>query len=277
MTCPAVTLGGKLLDGGPDADGIVWATQRLDGWWDSTSIRSALLEAQPMGELVTVGRENARALVLQVIAMSPTPNVTPLGEVGIFRASETIKAAARAVYLPALMLVNDPIIAAQAYVRRVGAIKQTIIGQLVAAQFQIPLLAPDPRRYRQTLDDDTFTLAAGVGTVTQNVTTAGDADTPFIAILRGPTTNPKVLSHSLGTPSTRPFFQWIGALANSADLLVVDTAAGTVLHNGVDASGGLAAGSSMFDLIPGVNSLDVTRTVTTGISTNTIRRRDAFD
>lgn len=279
MSCPPVTLGTLLLDGAtPDANGTLWTPTRLDGWWDSTGMRSATAEAQPVGEVVTVGRENGRALSLEVTATSDEPNSTPLGETQVFLAQETMKGAARAVLLPVLMLVNDPVLAGQAYVRRVGPIKFAINGALVSAHFMVPLLAPDPRRYAQTLDTDSLVMTAGVGSLDQNVVTAGVVDTPFVVTFRGPCTNPKLLSHSLGVDAAhRPFLQWVGALADNSDHVVIDTAAGTVLHNGTDASSGLATGSQMFDLIPGTNALTVSRTVTTGSSTTTVARRDAFD
>lgn len=278
VTCPPITLGALLIDGvTPDANDTLWTPTRLDGWWDSTQMGSSTQPAQPLGEIITVARDNGRALSLEVTATSSEPNSLRLGDVGIFQAIEVMKAAARAVLLPTLLLVNDPVLNAQALVRRVGPVKSTINGALVSVHFLVPLLAPDPRRYRQTQDQDNFVLGNGVATLTQTVTTAGDVPTPFVFVARGPSSNPKIVNHSLGTPATRPFLQWTGGLSSSVDLLVVDMAAGTILHNGVDASSGLVAGSQLFDLLPGANSIEVDRTATAGAATFSVQRRDAFD
>lgn len=277
MTCPPIELGSLVIDGSTlDANDILWTPTRLDGWWDSAPVRSSTQPAQPTGEYITGAAELGRALVLEVTASSPDPNAVILGD-DCWTAIETMKAAARALFIPTLLKVTDPVFAGQAYVRRVGVIKQSMNGARHSMHFVVPLLAEDPRRYSQTLDSDTITLVGGDATETVVITTAGDVDTPFVVTFKGPTVNPDALSHSLGTPSTRPFFRWIGSLTNAADHLVVDTAAGTVLHNGVDASSGLDAGSQMFDLIPGANSISYTRTVTTGSSDAVITRRDARD
>ena len=279
MSCPSITLGGLVMDGVTlDANGTLWTPTRLDGWWDNTQMSSATQQAQPLGEVVTVARENGRALSLEVTATSPTPFSTRLGEVGCWEAIETFKAAVRSVLLPSLMLVTDPVRALQAIVRRVGPMKSTINGNVVSVHFIAPLLAPDPRRYSQTLDDDDLVMGPGVGTLTQTVTPGGVVPTPFVWTARGPGTNPKILNHSLGPDSGhRPFLQWNGTLASSVDLLVIDTAAQTILHNGVDASSGLAAGSQMFDLLPAGNSLTVSRGTTSGTATYSVQRREAYD
>lgn len=279
MTCPTVTLGSLVMDGAtPDANGTIWTVTALPGWHDTTGMRSATAEAQPVGELITVARENARAIALEVTAATAKPFATKLGDVRCFEAVETLKAAGRCVLVPTLMLVTDPVLAAQALVRRVGPIKTSMQGNFHSMHFLVPLLAPDPRRYRQSADDDTITLAIGASTLDQTVTTAGDVDTPFVATLRGPATNPKILSHELGTPTSRPFLQWIGVLADNTHHVVFDTGAGTVTKDGSDASAGLAPGSQMFDLIPGGNFLTVSRTGSTAASmTSDVSRHDAFD
>lgn len=145
--CPTVRFPTLTADGlTPDGDGILWTVTQLDGWWDTTAVRIAASEVQPVGELITVARENARAIVLGLVASNPLPGI-PLGGVLCMTAIDTLHAAIRAVYVPKLMEVIDPVNDYHALVKLVGPIKSAILGESVAVRFQVPLLAEDPLRY----------------------------------------------------------------------------------------------------------------------------------
>jgi hypothetical protein len=150
--CLSVQLADLILDGTtPDANGTVWTVTKLDGWFDSTVLRVAQAEVQPLGEVITVARENGRPLTLEAWATTSTDlSPEPLGTAGIGLARATAKTAGRCVYVPALLIVGDDEFGAgtlSALVRRVGQVKQDVIGKQLALHVQWQLLAPDPRRY----------------------------------------------------------------------------------------------------------------------------------
>lgn len=146
--CPVVTLNDLVMDGTTeDSDGIVYLVTKLDGWWDSALVRSSTQEVLPVGEVLTANREQARALVLEVVASTVTPNTTALGD-DCFTAIYNVKFACRLVNVPGLITVVDPVITTHALVRRVGSgVKAAIQGDAHSVLFQIQLLAEDPTRY----------------------------------------------------------------------------------------------------------------------------------
>lgn len=155
MTCLTVQLDSLIMDGAtPDGDGHIWTWQTLDGWWDTPPVRVAQQEVAGQGETITLARQNARPIALTVTATNPgVPRPLPLGELGIGQARVAIRTAAHAVWVPKLLIVQDTEFGAghlSAFVRRVGTVKDAVLGELHAAQFQIALLAPDPLRYEGT-------------------------------------------------------------------------------------------------------------------------------
>lgn len=151
----SVQLGNLVADGATaDDDGHVWTCHAIDGWYDSTAVRVAQSETAPAGEVITLARENARAISLTLTASNPgLPAPEPLGKDGIGAARALLKLNAHIVYVPTLLIVEDTEFSAgslSAYVRRVGAVKDTVLGENIAVMFQLPLLAPDPLRYEGT-------------------------------------------------------------------------------------------------------------------------------
>lgn len=145
--CITLAINGFLADSvTPDGNGAAWTVERIDGWWDSGSLRVEIDEVQPAGEEITRARENGRPLVVEVVAHAPG-GATALGELGCYLAVTSIEVPFRILYEPVTMTVTDPVLELHALVRRVGEIKHAIIGKSAAVRFQIPLLAPDPYRY----------------------------------------------------------------------------------------------------------------------------------
>lgn len=156
MACPSVVLqnqisdtpsGSVTIDGEtPDTNGNLWTLSSLQGWWDTTDLRVERQEVGGRGETITVTKELGRAIVLEALVTSPTPNSVPLGEL-LWASTEIAKAAGRCLYSPGLIFVTDPTNTLHSHVWRVGPIKSAIIGPLAAVQIQWQLLAPDPMRY----------------------------------------------------------------------------------------------------------------------------------
>lgn len=143
--CLSLVINGFVADSdtSPGGNGIVYTVQDIAGWWDSPSMRQETKEVPPKGEVVTVSRVNGRALVVTMTAHTPD-GTTPLGAALCWTAIGEVQAAFACVYVPATMDVADPLNDQSAAVRLVGSIKKQILGESVAVQFQIPLLAPDP-------------------------------------------------------------------------------------------------------------------------------------
>lgn len=148
MSCLDLVVGSFRADGvTPDGDGICWTVQRLDGWFDSAPVRVEQFEVQPVGEVVTLVRENARALALTLVAHAP-----PLGDLTTvalgalcFTAMDSIDPVFACVHVAESFAVTDASpLTLYAAVRRVGPIQKRIVGELVAVRFLVPLLAEDP-------------------------------------------------------------------------------------------------------------------------------------
>lgn len=155
MTCLSVQLGDLIIDGDTeDGDGHIWTWTILDGWFDSTAVRVAQQEVPGTGETITLARENARAITLEIIASNPgLPRPPALGLLGVGQVRVQAKAAGHAVFVPKLLIVQDTEFGAghlSAFVRRVGPMKDEVLGDAHAMRFQFPLLAPDPLRYEGT-------------------------------------------------------------------------------------------------------------------------------
>lgn len=142
--CVRATVGAWVADGEtPDANGIVYTVEAADGWY-SPATRSATMEAQPRGEAITVAQELGRHVTLTVVAHNPGGQIG-LGAPAAFASMEAIKAAFRAVFAPVVLSIVDPQeLPLAARVRRVGPIKQQIVGASSAVRFSIPLLAESP-------------------------------------------------------------------------------------------------------------------------------------
>lgn len=156
VTCPPVVLNALTADGAtPDGDGIVWTVSELSGWFDTTPATISRQPRLPAGETITAARENARALVLVLLATTATPNASALGDL-IYTAMETAKTAVRgALYVATTITVTDPALGAlHAAVRLADGnnVSMAILGEQHSLKVQFLLLAEDPARYEA---DDT--------------------------------------------------------------------------------------------------------------------------
>lgn len=273
MSIP-ITLNGLAFDEAEDADGIVWCWDALEGWWGSADTRIASSPRTPHGDTVTSARHTGRALVLRGIAKGPDASV-PLGETTWTLAARKLAGAANIVESTGLLEVDEPV-ATQAYVRRVGRIREARVGRLQWYRFEIPLLAEDPRRYSQTLTTDTGLSISGAGTSDTNTITLptaanGGVDTGATITIDGPAVNPKIVNAG----DSSKFVQWTGTLG-AAETLVFDLDLQTVTLDGVNDIENLTAGSEFFRLRPGANLLTYTRSSGASASTAQFDYRVAY-
>lgn len=239
-----------------DSNGVVWEWQELAGWFDTTDLRVASNERNPVGNTITVARRNARQISMTALARMPNSSA-PLDDL-YWKSVRKIHSACDLSSRTGLLKVIEPDVTLQAQVRAAQPIRSRMFGNRHLAQFVIPLTAPDPRRYNFTQTSTAH--AAGTFTVVNN----GDVNTPPAFSTTGPATNVEVRSH---TVSTNPILKWFGSLGGG-DVLVIDTADQTVELNGADAKGQLNI-ANWWELAPGNNSVEF-------FQTSTIIYRDAY-
>lgn len=266
-------LNGLTIDGAtPDSDGILWSVKTIDGWYNSIPSTVVLGDAAPVGEVLVDVRLKSRAIVLEAIAFRGTHRQTvPLGD-DCFLAIERIQREAAAEFASVLLKVNDPVRALQARVRLTPPLRTSIDGELGVVIANIPLLAPDPRRYSQNATTGIYTLTGTATNTTGNVTNNGTIDAPWSVSISGPAVNPYLRNTSL---SGQPYVRWFGTVPSGQNL-VIDSAAATLLLNGVDVRGNMDPDSRFFGLIPGVNGLQFHRTSGATTSVATVTYRDAY-
>jgi hypothetical protein len=255
-----------------DADGNLWTATELAGWFGTTNVRSESGEAAPLGSAFTVGRENGRAMTLVGAAYSTSGK--KLGSTQWHLAERRLKAAvANWVASPALLKVTEPGLAAQAMVYRVGNV---LIGgnpPFFTMDFQIPLLAMDPRRYSQNLTTNTSLLLTGSnGDVGAAVTITSDMPTGPLVTINGPAGTPFIRNNSL---SGSPKVQYNGTLGGG-DTLVLDLQNLTAVLNGTTNVRANLSLANWWQLWPGVNNLEYFRSSGSSNSTAQLDYRQAY-
>lgn len=163
-------------------------------------------------------------------------------------------------------------------------------GRGVKKDMQLSFVSADPRVYEQEADTvdvgltivDGFTspftspfVQSGAG-VESTATNTGDADTPIVACIYGPASNPVLLNATTGKLIT---FQ--GLTIDDGQYVEIDTAQKTVRLNGSEAADRyqfyVAASSSMWMLEPGDNQIRLVVSSGSGVNTRaTIEWRNAW-
>lgn len=144
-------LGGIIFDpdAGPDANGIEWIISELDGW-DSPELRQNLLNpttihGQVIGESLYGGR-----------AMTATGWICVPNEASFWTARNTLAAATNLVSTEGTLIVRETP-PKKCQVRRAGKLRMRNHDDVYVVEFEIPLIAPDPRKY--ALDNTVVSLA----------------------------------------------------------------------------------------------------------------------
>ena len=236
--------------------GVVWDWQELSGWFDSGDLRVASGEAG-RGVVLTVDRRIGRPITATFLAHSSSPG-RKLDDL-MYTAQKALKSfVAPAVSEAAVLLkVNEPDVALQSRVRQVGPIRTKMLGQRAFVQFQVPLLAPDYRRYSQTLHSQALTVGSNT------VTNAGDLPTPVVLTQTGPATSPSFQNTTAAGDPTLAMTTAYGAVN-----LVIATDTETVQINGFNFRSSLTT-AQWWNLAPGANTIVVSHATT-------IEWRDAY-
>lgn len=257
FTPVTVTLNGFLFDSlTPDADGILWSWQALDGWFDTATIRQETAERASMGMVTTVARTNARAINLTAIASAHTPGMR-IDDL-MYRAMRRLKASCNLSAGPGDLVVAEPGLSLKSSVRLASPILSRMFGHRHGVTFSVPLIAQDPRRYNAT--PQTVATSASF-TATNN----GDLPSAPVFTVTGPSTNPSLRDSTL---TNTPFVRFNGSVAGGAVLtidfqkLTADVDGLNVLSlldgnlNGLPDAGGVGGSPpAWWQLAPGANAL----------------------
>lgn len=261
--------------GALDANGTAWALLDWQGLGGVGTAGQVVQKSGDHGANATPQFYAARTLTLTVhatatsqaqrdVARAYLQQAIPVSELATFRLDEPV-----------------PV---QMSVRRSGQIVETYVG-LFDAEFSIPLVAPDPRKYSTVLHSVTatqasaaaglapplrppFTLPAGSPPMAVSCTNAGSFETRALVTITGPITGPAVVNQVTGQTVAFP-----GLILAATDVLAVDFLNKVALLNGVYRPAD--AFSSWWVMPPGTTGIRVIGTSATG-STMTVAWRDAW-
>lgn len=242
-----VTLGALSIgDAAADANGAYWDIVALEGW-DSPDLRSLLLslageDRQAIGPV----RYNARALSVVGECTVPTEAAYWLSHAKIMAATELTRAAGT--------LTVTETTTKKIAVYRAGRVLWRPVHSLVRANFEIPLVAPDPRKLANTA-----TTIAGAATATN---TGNFPASPTLTVT-GAAAGPIVIANTTAGKTVT-----VTTSVPGGQTLVIDFKARTVLLNGVNRYDLVAATPQWFDIAPGNNTITYSGGGTPSLSWN---------
>lgn len=242
-----VTLGSLLIDGTtPDIWSNLYSWTKLDGWFDSPQISLLTQQRSGLGLVQSVNDVGGRVISLEGVISAQQPSAGGVSrKVGTsgYASMRIMKQAVQALFAPVVLDVNEFDQELHSAVWQTGPIHFDLDGSggdLVAIRFQIPLIAPDPRRYN---GDTTQGLTAGHNTVTNN----GDLPTPVVLTVTG-ADNPTFQNTSI---EGEPELLYEGAGGNT---VVINSDTESVTESGVQHRSKLVV-AQWWQLLPGDNDI----------------------
>lgn len=236
---PVVTLGGQILNSPQtDPNGIAWVVNEIDGW-DAPDVRTTQTQRGNDHGLFQEGAYyGGRLLIVKGSFASIT------GAVTLMAAREQLHAAMNvsANLMSAFTVQETP--PKTCMVQRMSGSKDKASSS-VSFDFELHLLAPDPRKYAAVQ------ITTILPNVTASITNAGTMETRPLIAVQGPAT--AVYLENLTTGQTVTF----GINMLPADVLYVDLDLKGVSLNGGSASWAVqSAPSQWWTLQPGVNYIN---------------------
>jgi hypothetical protein len=257
---PGVTLGGQILNSPyTDSNGIAWTLNEAITGWDAPDVR---VTQTPKGNDDGLFNEASFYGGRQLIAKGTF--ATSNGNANALMAARTQLRASVNIMGTSLA----PFVVAEAQpkmcmVKRMPGYKDRPVSP-VEMEFEIHLLAPDPRKYDPF--PSTAVVPANVSAVI--VTNQGDYESRPILTVRGPCIGINLLNNTTG--QNLGFFQTL----SSSDVFVIDIAAKAAWLNGVTATYTIAsAPSQWWRLVPGANAIQF---LTSGSGTLTVSYSSAW-
>ena len=224
--------------GATDSNGVTWLLKKVTGWDSPPSVGSVVQRGGDHGGWPTPQYYGPRLLGLTILASAP---------------DQAARDAARALFQQVIPISDlatfeyDEPVPKVAYVRRNASAQ---VGEscptLVDVQFQVPLIAPDPRKYALTPQQENIITPAAVQTpvtlpwtlpivfpgasvtVPMTLVNTGTFETRPVLTVNGPVTNPAIVNATAGAQ-----ISFTGLIMGPNDVLVIDTDARQAYLNGV--------------------------------------------
>jgi Phage tail protein len=216
--------------GSVDDNGVAWILKGLKGWDGPPAVAQVIQRSADHGGWPSAGYYGPRLLTMSVTARAPSQALRDQAKEQLIQAVP-VSDLATFVY-------NEPV-PKQAYVRQNGSANITFtLPTLVDADFSIPLVCPDPRKYATVPFSGTATLPApvinpltlpvtlpagfpgSVPAINSAVTcvNAGTFETRPVITISGPITSPQVVN-----ASTAQVVSFTGLNLAATDQLVLYT------------------------------------------------------
>lgn len=270
---------GSVVFNAYDRNGVAWVVTDIDGWWElpEVSIPDDPRPFEQDGSYLTPGRYMPRVLALNGMLIPPAgvqqfqPTGNPTRNLASY-ARQALGAAVDIARVAAILQVDEEV-PKQAVVQLANkpSFKNSRVNG--AIEFSIPLKAPDPRKYSQTLivsPDTSLVQASGGRTYPRTypltygdvgdtsgpqtgiilATNVGTYNTGAVIRINGPVASPTIEHLELGV------VLMFNTSVGSNEYLEIDLFDRTVLLNGeTNRRWTMDVRSDWFMLQPGVNSL----------------------
>lgn len=166
-----VQLGSRVF--GTQANGDRHIVETVEGWWGGPEVRqSTLSPSGEHGDVITESYYRGRRITLKGKS-EPGP-----GRTG-FDAAQFLEDGSDLIAGAAYLRVNEPVSAGgpkRAKVRKAGRSRMDV--RVNRAEWEIPLIAPDPRKYSLTLQEETVEIEAGGIDTTSDMTVLNTGNAP---------------------------------------------------------------------------------------------------
>jgi hypothetical protein len=244
---------------GPDSNGIAWIIQSLTGW-DGPDVSGQVIQrAADQGTYPAAQYYASRSMVLTLRASAPDQATRDLARALLHQVIPVNDLCA--------FNYNEPI-PKVAYVRRSGKITEQY-DNLLEVVFTIAMIAPDPRKYSQTIYASASTTATAPSPITipatvpltlfngvapgiLQVNNPGTFETRPDMVVWGPITGPAITLVQTG--QTVSWWSPVVTL-RTGDQLFIDFDAKQAFLNGVYVPADIISG--WFDLSPGLNTISL--------------------
>lgn len=255
-----MSVGALAINGGVDGLGIKWWWTELAGWWDGPDEDTDWLQRTgSSGVIKGTSTYGGRAIVVKGVAemmTKPYATLYPQAADKLATTTDLVEGGS------GLMVVQEAVAPKQAAVYRARAPRTRPHVSMRYMEFEVPLLAPDHRKYGTTMHN----VAGGA------VTNAGNKYATPIVRVAGPAAGPVRVTNATDDGKWVQVGGSMGAVAlTGAEVLTIDMDAMTVTINGADYSAYIEPGSRWWDLLAGANALALS-----GGGTLTTEFRDAY-